>query len=201
MANDNQPDSLIFQTISGLRIEDYADDAAHLRVSIFEQWPYLYAGNLDYDCRYLQGLGQTNGAVMVLARARGKLVGVSIGLPLEREDKALQSSMRALGHDPKSWFYLAESAVLPQYRGRGAGHAFFDAREAHARTLGFDKTCFSAVVRPDNDPQADPSARPLDGFWHGRGYRPVKGAVAEFSWTDSGADEKTKKQLQMWAKS
>jgi len=42
----------------------------------------------------------------------------------------------AVGIDPAGVFYLSESVLLPAWRGQGVGHAFFDAREAHARQRG-----------------------------------------------------------------
>lgn len=95
-------------------------------------------------------------------------------------------------------FYCAESVLLPGYRGRGIGHAFFDAREAHARALGRARSAFCSVIRPDDHPARPASYRPLDGFWRGRGYAPLPGAVAQFSWTDVGDSHDSRKPLQFW---
>ena len=97
-------------------------------------------------------------------------------------------------------FYCAESVLLSDYRGQGAGHAFFDARERHARALGRRYSAFCGVMRPDDHPMRDPNYRPLDGFWRGRGYSKLDGAIAEFSWRDVGAAEQTAKSLQFWIK-
>ena len=51
-------------------------------------------------------------------------------------------------------FYCAESVLLPEYRGRGLGHRFFDLREAHARALGRSHCAFCSVVRPADHPVA-----------------------------------------------
>ena len=44
--------------------------------------------------------------------------------------------------------YFGESVLLPEYRGQGIGHAFFDAREEHARAEGANAACFASVIRP-----------------------------------------------------
>ena len=38
---------------------------------------------------------------------------------------------------------VAESVLLPAWRGRGMGHRFFDLREEHARSLGRRWAAFS----------------------------------------------------------
>ena len=90
--------------------------------------------------------------------------------------------------------------LLPEYRGRGIGHAFFDAREAKARELGRHVMAFCSVKRPDDHPMRPAHFRTNDDFWRGRGYAPVEGAVAEFSWQDIGAPGETVKPLQIWAR-
>jgi hypothetical protein len=45
-----------------------------------------------------------------------------------------------------------------------------------------------------------PGYRPLDSFWRRRGYAPVPGLVATYSWRDLGTTEETPKQLQFWMK-
>lgn len=84
------------------------------------------------------------------------------------------------------------------YRGQGIGHAFFDNREAHARALGFEKAVFCSVVRPDGHPLKPSGFAPLEPFWRKRGYRPLAGVIAHFSWKDLGEAESTFKPLQFW---
>jgi GNAT superfamily N-acetyltransferase len=95
-------------------------------------------------------------------------------------------------------FYCAESVLLPEYRGLGIGHRFFDLREDHARRLGATVSAFCSVVRAPDHPMRPDTYRPLDAFWRKRGYRPVEGAVARFRWKDLGDDSETEKPLQVW---
>ena len=87
---------------------------------------------------------------------------------------------------------------MPEYRGRGVGHAFFDAREAHARRLGFTHSAFCAVRRPEDHPARPASHTPLDPFWRARGYAPLEGVIATFRWKDIGERGETPKPLQFW---
>ena len=95
-------------------------------------------------------------------------------------------------------FYCAESVLLPGWRGRGMGHRFFDLREDHARRLGRRFSAFCSVIRPDDHPMRPAGARSNAPFWLGRGYRPLPGVIAEFSWRDLGEAEETRKPLQFW---
>jgi GNAT superfamily N-acetyltransferase len=105
---------------------------------------------------------------------------------------------RALGYALTQVYYCAESVLLPEYRGRGIGHAFFDAREAKARSLGRKHMAFCSVKRPDDHPARPATFRTNDAFWRGRGYAPLEGVFAEFSWRDIGGHEETPKTLQVW---
>ena len=198
--NDNTARGLTLATLTGEALLAQLDTVARLRIAVFAEWPYLYAGSLDYERWYLSHLSRTPGAVVVLARVGGQAVGAATAMPLAGEHEAFGNAMRAAGQEPADWFYLAESVLLPAHRGQGIGHAFFNAREAEARRQGFGRACFCAVVRPEDHPLRDPAIRPLDGFWRARGYAPLDGAVARFAWPDIGEDAETEKPLQFWVR-
>jgi len=88
----------------------------------------------------------------------------------------------------------------PAYRGRGVGHAFFDAREAAAAKAGRGVVAFCAVRRSPDHPARPAEYRPLDAFWRKRGYTPVDGFEASMSWRDLGRDTETEKPMRFWAR-
>ncbi len=186
--------------LRGAAIGAALDDLARLRIEVFRAWPYLYAGTVDYERRYLARFAASPVALVVGASAAGRLVGAATALPLGDEHEAFRAPLAARGLDPGRIYYLAESVLLPAWRGRGLGHAFFDHREAEARAGGFEVAAFCAVVRPDDDPRKPRGYRPLDTFWRKRGYTPLPGAVAEFAWRDVGEDVETAKPLQFWSR-
>jgi GNAT superfamily N-acetyltransferase len=73
----------------------------------------------------------------------------------------------------KDVFYCAESVLLSEYRGQGAGHAFFDRREAHAARLGFARSPSAVSCDRADHPDRPEGYRPLDAFWRARGYAPL----------------------------
>jgi len=191
---------LRFRVLTGAAVDAALDDLAQLRIRVFRDWPYLYDGDLDYERRYMASYRDSAGAMLVGAFAGDRLVGAATGTPMEDHAGDFAAGFDGTGYTLSSIFYCAESVLLPDCRGRGAGHAFFDAREAHARALGRRYSAFCAVIRPDDHPMRPRDYRPLDGFWRKRGYAPLPGVVAAFSWKDVGLAESTVKQLQFWIK-
>jgi GNAT superfamily N-acetyltransferase len=174
------------------------DDVARLRIAVFRDWPYLYDGDLGYERRYLAAYLQSPDALVVGAFDGPRLVGVSTAAPMEEHDEELGAPIRTLGIELSDVYYCAESVLLPEYRGRGIGHAFFDAREAKARALGRRWMAFCSVKRPDDHPLRPATFRTNDAFWRGRGYAPLDGVYAEYAWRDIGETEETRKKLQVW---
>lgn len=197
-------------TAGGLSIESLTEreailaavpDLARLRIGVFREFPYLYDGSLDYEREYLAGYASTEGAIVVTARdpADGnRIVGAATAMPLAAEHEELLAAFRDAGMPVVVMYYCAESVLEPAYRGRGAGHAFFDHREAWAKALGYDECCFLAVDRPDDHPRRPADFRPLDAFWQKRGYRTVPSFKAHFSWQDLDETKQSPKPMTLW---
>jgi GNAT superfamily N-acetyltransferase len=165
---------------------------------VFRAWPYLYDGDMHYEREYLATYSRSPDSVFVLAMAGGTVVGASTGIPLAHETAEFQAPFRARGIDPGRVFYCGESVLLPEWRGRGIGHAFFDRRESHARSLGrFDWTAFCAVDRDANDPRRPAQHRGNEAFWRGRGYLPQPGMTIRLDWDEVGVGT-TGHALKVW---
>ena len=184
--------------LTGAALEAALDDVARLRIEVFRAWPYLYDGDLEYERKYLQSYRDSDKAIVVGAFDGDRLIGASTGAPLTEHADDFAAAFEGSGLDLSEIFYCAESVLLPDYRGQGVGHKFFDLREAHACALGFKKCAFCSVQRPADHPMRPESYRPLDAFWRARGYEPLPGAVAQFSWKDIGEEGETLKPLQFW---
>src|SRR6476619_4952182 len=143
-----EPMAAALDVLTGDAIEPALPDIARLRIAVFRDFPYLYDGSLDYEREYLSAFAVAPGAVIVVVRDGGRIVGASTGLPLAAEHAAFRDPVARAGIDVGQVFYCAESVLLPDYRGRGFGGAFFDVREAHARALGLRMASFCAVIRP-----------------------------------------------------
>ena len=103
-----------------------------------------------------------------------------------------------VGMDTSRLFYFGESVLFPEYRGRKIGHAFFDHREAQARSCGATAAVFAAVVRPETHPHKPEGYMPLDAFWMRRGYRPIETLTTQLSWPERTDGVSTVKTMQYW---
>jgi GNAT superfamily N-acetyltransferase len=190
--------SIDVRALRGADLEAALDDVAQLRISVFRDWPYLYDGTLDYERQYLATYRDNPGALLVGAFDDGRLIGASTSTPMEDHAPEFAAPFKALGIAPEKILYGAESVLLRPYRGIGLGHRFIDLREAHALALGRTHVAFCSVIRPEDHPARPAIYRKNDSFWMGRGYDPLPGVVAHFSWKDLGELAETEKALQFW---
>ena len=188
------------RALTGAALTNAIPDVAGLRIEVFRAWPYLYDGDLAYEERYLAPSAAGRDAIVVGAFDGNQLVGASTGMALNAHADDFAAAFAGTGLDLAQVFYCAESVLLPQYRGQGIGHRFFDLREDFARRRGFRTSAFCAVIRPDSHPARPKDYRPLEAFWRGRGYAPLPGVIARFSWKDLGDAAETEKPLQFWAR-
>jgi GNAT superfamily N-acetyltransferase len=192
---------LSLEALTGSSIESVIADLAALRITVFKEFPYLYAGSLEYEMKYLQTYLECQDSLIVVARDGTRIVGASSALPLIAETSEVQQPFLAHGFDPKTVFYLAESVLLPAYRGQGLGKQFFEAREAQAKNLGgFTWAAFCAVQRAKDHPSRPTSHRDLDGFWQARGYTKRPELSTFFSWQEIGETSQTPKPMTFWLK-
>ena len=188
------------EILTGNALEDALDDLARLRIAVFREWPYLYDGDMNYERDYLQVYRDNDSAIIVGAFDGDRLVGASTGTLMEYHEDAFSDAFDFSVYKPEDMFYCSESVLLPQYRGQGTGHVFFDEREAHARALGRKYISFCSVKRSDFHPLKPENPRDYEPFWQKRGYRKFAGIVAELAWKDIDRDEETLKPLQFWIK-
>lgn len=189
---------IAIRPLTGAALDAALGDVAQLRITVFRDWPYLYDGDAEYEARYLQSYRDSAGAIVVGAFDGARLVGAATGAPLTDHAEDFSDAFDGTGLDLSTIFYCSESVLLPDYRGQGIGHAFFDQRESHARGLGFARSAFCRVLRPDDHPLKPAVYHPLDPFWHKRGYAQLPDVVASFSWKDLDQPHETQKPLEFW---
>jgi GNAT superfamily N-acetyltransferase len=186
------------ERLTGQALADALGDVARLRIEVFRAWPYLYDGDAAYEEAYLQTYRESADAILVGAFDGDRLVGASTGTPMQDHAEDFAAAFADQDMPLSDIFYCAESVLLPDYRGQGIGHAFFDAREEHARALGHRYSAFCGVQRPKGHPLRPDDYQPLDPFWRKRGYVPLEGAVAQFVWKDIDQEGETDHPLQFW---
>jgi steroid delta-isomerase-like uncharacterized protein len=188
------------KVIRSSEAREYLQAIAWLRITVFQEWPYLYQGSLEYERTYLENYFRSQSGVVILAYDCDALAGVSTAVPLVDAAHEIRAPIQDAGLSASSIFYFGESLLLPKYRGQGLGKLFFDLREEWAlRIPGISSTCFCSVVRnsesSDTQNHADP--QPL---WRSRGYAKASNIIGQFSWPDLGSEIETTKPMQFWLK-
>ena len=185
------------RTFDGAQIEPWLDAVAALRIAVFRDWPYLYAGDRAYEKQYLATYAKSPESLFVLAFDDERVIGASTGIPLADETEAFRKPFLDRGMAPGGVFYFGESVLLREYRGHG--HRFFDEREGYARRFGrFALTAFCAVERDIGDPRRPVGHRDNDAFWIKRGYARQDGMFCELDWQEIGMAQSSLHRLRFW---
>lgn len=190
---------LSFITKQGSEIESVFDDLARLRIAVFRDFPYLYEGSIAYEKDYLKTYSQSERSFLFAVYNGSDMVGATTAIPLRDETDDIRRPFEEANFPINSIFYFGESILLPEFRGLGLGHRFFDEREAHARRFGtFTTTCFCAVERADTHPARPSDYRPNDQFWLKRGYTKQDSLRSTLDWPDIGETVSSSKTMVYW---
>jgi GNAT superfamily N-acetyltransferase len=193
--------SIKVQSFTGNDVERYIPELAKLRIEVFREFPYLYDGTMEYETKYLHTYTASPDSVIVIAFDGDQVIGASTAVPLHHEMEEIKHPFLSLEIDPESVFYLGESVLRREYRGRGIGVRFFEEREAHARRIGdFAWAAFCAVERPADHPRRPKDYVPLDAFWNKRGYFKRPELHTTLSWKDLDEPAQTAKPMVFWLK-
>lgn len=185
--------------LTGSSIERVFEPLAQLRIAVFRDFPYLYDGNVSYEKVYLQTYANAERSFLYAVYDGDRMVGATTCIPLSDETDEVQQPFLKAGYALDQVFYFGESILLPEYRGRGLGHRFFEEREAHAAGFNtFKMTCFCAVQRPEDHPMRPADYQPLNAFWTKRGYSQAPALQSVFYWPDLGDSENTGKTMTYW---
>jgi GNAT superfamily N-acetyltransferase len=189
------------QSFTGKDMERYIPEVARLRIEVFREFPYLYDGNLEYEAKYLRTYTASPDSVIVIAFDGNQVIGASTAVPLRHETEEIKRPFLEHNIDPDSVFYLGESVLRREYRGRGIGVRFFQEREAHAQRVGdFTWAAFCAVERPTDHPRRPANYVPLDEFWNRRGYFKRPELRTTFTWQDLDETSQSPKPMVFWLK-
>jgi GNAT superfamily N-acetyltransferase len=187
-------------TLHGEEALPFVDAIGRLRIEVFREFPYLYDGDLSYERRYLEGYFSCPQSVVGLVHSgKGEIVGATTGLPLSAAESEWQAPFNSAQISSEEVFYFGESVLRCEWRGLGIGKQFFDLRENFAASLrGVKMTAFCAVRRSQDDPRRPAGYRPLDTFWHSRGYQKATGMSTQFEWLEIGEAKPTQQTLDFW---
>jgi GNAT superfamily N-acetyltransferase len=169
--------ALSITTVRGVKTKPFHQDLARLRMDIFKDFPYLYAGNSDYEATYNAIYGQSPNSLFVIVKAFNEVIGISTALPIKDMDESLAFILSDQGYPATQGFYLGESVLSPHFRGRGLYKKMFALREEEARLQGHAFTAFLSVVRENDHPLRPLNYVPHDTTWQNYGYTPTSAHI------------------------
>lgn len=186
-------------------IQNYTDYIAHLRMEAFKPFPYLYAGNLEYERTYIRGYQFAKKAMLATANIDGNIVGISTGIPLNADSEIVSGAKEAFEKENinvEDYYYYGEIIILPEYRGLGLAKKLYEAQDIIVRRWGYRFTSILTVVREADHPLKPQSYQPTDKLWERLGFC-WKGLEIAYHWPTIQADRTVKEQkhsLEFWIK-
>lgn len=194
-------DTCKFLTLHGQEAFGAVEALGALRIAVFREFPYLYAGSLTYERSYLQTYFRSSKSVVILVEHDGRVVGAATGLPLSDAEDAIRLPLITRGIDASRVFYCGEALLMPEYRGQGLSKQIFAIGDAYTREIGAQWQAFVTVVRPENHPLRPADYVPLDSLWRARGFTKLEGVTASMGWRDIDQSQETDHTLDYWIKS
>lgn len=185
------------KTLKGKMILPFIEQIANLRITIFRNYPYCYDGNMAYESEYLKTYTNCEESTIVLALSDQQIIGASTAVPLEFEVDEFKKPFEK--ENIKKIFYLGESVLFPEFRGKNIYRHFFHEREKAALHYGCNRTTFCAVDRP-SDIQRPSNYFPLDAVWNHFNYQKNNDRYTYFHWKDIHETIETAKRMVYWEK-
>lgn len=192
--------NLTIRSLNGPEAREFIKEIADMRITMFEEYPYLYDGCFAYEKEYLETYFSCPDASVLLVFDGQEIVGFSNSIPLKYESKELTEPFTAFGCDVNDYLYIGEVMIKPAYRNQGLLRSFFTFHENRARNERYRFTSFMTVIRPDDHPLKPVDYRPLDPVWRHFGYELINNLEVHFSWVQIDTKEEMDNALAIWCK-
>lgn len=200
--------SLRWSNASGLRIfhvrgreaEPFFADMARMRLELFRGFPYLYAGNVEYEEAYLKRYFSCPQAHVLLVVAQDAMVGFSTSIPLAHEIPEHRQPYEQCGLDPREHLYLGEAMLDLPHRGQGVLRVFHELHEQAAREGGLRYATLMTVNRPDDHPLRPADYTPMDVLLDHFGYAKIPGCEIRIGWPQIDTGQVEPNVLSVWRK-
>lgn len=190
----------------GRELNNWLDFISCLRVDSFKEFPYLYAGDIETEVRYLEGYTADNKSILVLAKENEKVIGISTGVPLDGSSDIVQELkilLKERGVPIEQYYYCGEVIVLPAYRQKGVAKKIISSQEMKIAEWGYKKICLLTVVREQNDRRKPKKYFSTDHVWKAFGFLD-KNIYIEYKWPTimhDGIAQNVNNKMLFWEKS
>ena len=109
-------DSLVVGELDLNEIESYIEELAKMRIEAFCEYPYLYAGSIEYELEYLKSYTTCTDICVQILSDNGQICGMITSMPMEHSWDELCGDLDNLGVDSCKYFYVCELIIQKEYR-------------------------------------------------------------------------------------
>ncbi len=189
------------RSFTGSHLKSYLHPIAKLRMEVFKEYPYFEEPDLNHEIKYLEKIFSCKETIGVLIFDNTTLIGVSLGCPLTLEEAAIQNPILERHTTVDSYYFFGNSTLLKNYRSRGIGHHFYDAREMHVTQYKkFKHICFCVPDCSGLDANRPKDYVPLIDFWRKRGYIHHPEIKCTLSWKKLNETQTSNIPMSFWIK-
>ena len=186
--------------LHGGDVRPYLEDIAQMRISMFREFPYLYAGYIEYEREYLENYFKSDTSTILLVFDEGEVVAFSSSILLADELDEIKRPFLDRNLPVEEYLYIGEMMIKPEYRGKGLLRKFFESQESYAKQNGYQHAVFMTVKRDKNHPARPIEYKEIDPIWRHFGYERMQGIFIAMPWqrVDTGKEEMN--YLDVWYK-
>jgi GNAT superfamily N-acetyltransferase len=186
--------------LQGSQIQEYLEQIAQLRLTIFKEYPYLYDGRLKDELVYLQHYANHAEATAIIASCGNELAGAATAIPLQCESEELTVPFAATHYSVERTIYIGELLFYPEYRNRGLGTRLLSGVEQHFLThKNYDYLTSVTVMRPDDHPCRPEGYVPIERFLQRNQFVKIPGTTTHFTWKENDGIRRNH-EMQFWIK-
>ncbi|MDQ5890937.1 MAG: hypothetical protein QG604_811 [Candidatus Dependentiae bacterium] len=197
-------DGLVLKTFTGEQARPYIEHIAHLRITMFKEFPYLYEGSFDGEKKHLETYCSSPKYLVLLLLKDTHVVGFFNAIPLAENGpdslSEIQAPFIAQGIDMAPYLYVGEVMVLKEFRRPHLIQFLYAYGEALARELGKDYLIFAMVKRPREHLARPADYQSLELLCAYFGFAIMKGMEIHASWKQIDTQKKEPNTLAIWCK-
>lgn len=188
------------ELLTGLNVASCLEDLAALRISVFREYPYLYAGRTEDELTYLRLYMETQDACVITVSDSGTVAGAATGIPLRYEHDGMVAPFTGSTYPLAELFYVGELLFYPAYRNLGLGVRLLNHIEKYVRHLEQYRylTC-ATVVRPAGHGQCPGDYVPIERFLNRTGFTLLSGVTTSIAWRETDGVSR-EHPMQFWLK-
>lgn len=186
--------------LQGPQIQEYLEQIAQLRLTIFKEYPYLYDGRLKDELDYLRHYADQGEATAIIASCGNQLAGAVTAIPLQCESEELTSPFTATQYLAERIIYIGELLFYPDYRNKGLGSRLLSRIEQHYRDQKIYEYLTSVTVkRPEDHPCRPDGYVPIERFLLRNQFAKIPGLTTHFTWKEIDGIRRDH-EMQFWIK-